>query len=156
MHVTLPSDIWPHIDYDRRHPDGRLFRGVLLPPNGIWIAAWFRQFVRSHHDLPIFWPSNRWLWDNHEISQANQHYLRPACPMTRHAVNLASHAIRLLKARSELDGEPAATILRRLLVQHFGRRPSDPIRVTGGAHQRTPGQGPDCTSCGPMIEMSRS
>jgi hypothetical protein len=146
MHLTLPDDIWPKVEHDRRHPDGRIF-SILPPPRGIYVASWLRQFVRSHHDLPIFWPSDRWYRDNHELYPANQHAYLPTRPMTRLQVGLGPHALRLLQARAGADGEAVAGILRRLLVQHFGRRPGDPVRVTGGPHRTTPGQGPNCPTC---------
>lgn len=146
MYVALPDDIWPQIDYDRRHPDRRIFEG-LPPPNGIYIAAWIRQFVRGHHDLPIFWPSSRWLLDHHEISRTNQHYIAPPRPMQALDLRFAPHAVRLLKVRGEADGVAPGVILRRLLVQHFGRRPADPGLVTGGPHVITPGEGLTCPTC---------
>jgi hypothetical protein len=147
MHLTLPEDTWAHIDHDRMYPDKRIFSGQ-LPPRGIWLASWLRQFVRSHHDLPIFWPDWPWIRENGEYYAFNRSDPRPERPMVRRQTSLAPHAVQLLQARGAADGAPYATILRRLLVQHFGRRPTHPVRITGGRHRITPGQGPDCPSCG--------
>lgn len=147
MHLTLPDDIWPHIELDRRQPDGRVFRGIRPPPCGISVASWVLQFVRAHHDLPIFWPDFPWVLANGEEYGGNRFTRPPPRPMERQQFWMAPHAARLLRARAEADGAPAAVVLRRLLVQHFGRRPAHPVRVTGGAHTHTPGQGPDCTTC---------
>lgn len=125
-----------------------MFQGI-PPPNGIYVASWLRQFVRSHHDLPIVWPNGAWCMANGEWAQENQHQIAPKRPMIRLCLKFAPHAVQLLKARAEADGEPQAAVLRRLLVQHFGRvpGPAETLRVTGGDHVRTPGQGPDCTFC---------
>jgi hypothetical protein len=147
MHLTIPGDLLPMIELDRHQPDGRVFDRGLPPPCGIALASWLRQFVRSHHDLPIAWPDPLWVWENREQSRTNRFYIAPTHPMVRLSLRFAPHAIQLLRARAGADGASQSAVLRRLLVQHFGRRPAAPVRTTGGRHVRTPGQGPDCITC---------
>ncbi len=154
MLLHLPEDIWACIERDRVTPDGRIWRG-LGPPKGIYLASWLTHFIRGHHDLPISWPSYEWYKANHEVTRANQHYAAPECPMRGLRICLGRQLTGLLKARGEADGASQATILRRLLVQHFGRTPSDPVRVTGGVHVPS-GELVTCPDCQALPEYDRN